>query len=134
MPTLSNPKVTINATDLTGYARSATFNENYPALNATVFGKTANIYNKGLGDHSLEVELFLTYAALESYASLKGLVGTTCTVKVNPANAVDSATNPGLTLTGAYLAELSHPFQLGEFVVTTVSFTGGDYSEDTTNP
>ena len=59
------------------------------------------------------------------------LVGTTTTVKVKATSAAASATNPELTLTGAFLAELPTNFALGEFATASVTFTGGTYSEVT---
>ena len=129
---LSNPVVTINAIDLTDQCRSATLTVHYDELEATAFGDTSRKYTGGLGDHTLEVELYMSYAASETYATLKDLVGTTTNVIVKPASGADSATNPGLTLTGAFLSELPHVFTLGELSVITVSFHGGVYSADVT--
>jgi hypothetical protein len=131
---LSNPVVTVNSVDLSDQCTSATFTERYAELTATAFGDTANKYVKGLGDHEVTLTLYMSYAASETYATLKSLVGTTTTVVVKPAVGVDSATNPGFTLTGAFLAELPHTFALGELSTVDVTFHGGVYSEDTTNP
>jgi hypothetical protein len=137
MPTstiLSNPVVTVNSVDLSDQCTAATFTERYAELTATAFGDTANKYVKGLGDHEVTLTLYMSYAASETYATLKSLVGTTTTVVVKPASGVDSATNPGFTLTGAFLAELPHTFALGELSTVDVTFHGGVYTEDTTNP
>lgn len=135
MPTstiLSNPVVTVNSVDLSDQCTAATFTERYAELPATAFGDTANKYVKGLGDHEVTLSLYMSYAASETYATLKGLVGTTTTVVVKPATGADSATNPGFTLTGAFLAELPHTFALGELAQIDVTFHGGVYSEDVT--
>jgi len=129
---LSNPVVTVNSVDLSDQCTSATFTERYAELTATAFGDTANKYVKGLGDHEVTLTLYMSYAASETYATLKSLVGTTTTVVVKPAVGADSATNPGFTLTGAFLAELPHTFSLGELSTVDVTFHGGVYSEDTT--
>ena len=129
---LSNPVVTVNSVDLSDQCTSATFTERYAELTATAFGDTANKYVKGLGDHEVVLTLYMSYAASETYATLKSLVGTTTTVVVKPAVGADSATNPGFTLTGAFLAELPHTFSLGELSTVDVTFHGGVYSEDTT--
>ena len=134
MPTstiLSNPTVTVNSVDLSDQCTSATFNVNYAQLTATAFGDTDNKYVKGLGDHSVDLEFYMSFAATETWATLKGLVGTTTTVKVKPASGAASATNPELTLTGTFLATLPPTFQLGSLSTCTVSFTGGVYSEAT---
>lgn len=129
---LSNPVVTVGATDLSDQCRSANLTVHYDELEATAFGDTSRKYVGGLGDHTIELELYMSYAATETYATLKTLVGTTTTVIVKPATGSESATNPGMTLTGCYLSELPHMFSLGELSVITVTFRGGVYSEDTT--
>lgn len=129
---LSNPVVTVNSVDLSDQCTSASFTERYAELTATAFGDTANKYVKGLGDHEVTLTLYMSYAASETFATLKSLVGTTTTVVVKPAVGADSATNPGFTLTGAFLAELPHTFALGELSTIDVTFHGGVYSEDTT--
>lgn len=129
---LSNPVVTVNSVDLSDQCTSAVFTERYAELPATSFGDLSNKYVKGLGDHEVTLTLYMSYAASETYATLKSLVGTTTTVVVKPASGADSATNPGFTLTGAFLAELPHTFALGELSQIDVTFHGGVYSEDTT--
>ena len=129
---LSNPTVTVNAVSLTDQCSSAQFTERYAELTATSFGDLANKYVKGLGDHELVLTLYMSYAANETYATLKDLVGTTTTVIVKPSDAADSATNPGFTLTGAFLAELPHNFAMGELSTIDVTFHGGVYSADIT--
>jgi len=72
---LSNPVVTVGAVDLSDQCRSATFNQTYAQLQATAFGDVDEKYVKGLGNHSVELELYMSYAASETYATLKDLVG-----------------------------------------------------------
>jgi hypothetical protein len=129
---LSNPVVTVNAVDLSDQCTSASFTERYAELTATAFGDLSNKYVKGLGDHEVTLTLYMSYAASETYATLKDLVGTTCTVIVKPATGADSATNPGFTLTGAFMAELPHTFAMGELSSIDVTFHGGVYTADTT--
>ena len=128
---LSNPTVTVNSIDLSDQCTSATFNINYAQLTATAFGDVDNKYVKGLGDHSVDLEFYQSFASSETWATLKSLVGTTTTVVVKPASGAASATNPGLTLTGTFLAALPSNFQLGSLTTCTVTFTGGVYSEAT---
>ena len=129
---LANPVVTVNSVDLSDQCTAATFIERYDALESTAFGDTARKYAKGLGNHELTLSLYMSYATSETYATLASLVGTTTTVIVKPASGADSATNPGLTLTGTFLAELPHNFQLGSLNTVDVTFTGGVYSADVT--
>ena len=127
---LSNPTVTVNSVDLSDQCTSASFTERYAELTATAFGDLANKYVKGLGDHEVTLTLYMSYAASETYATLKDLVGTVTTVIVKPAAGADSATNPGFTLTGAFMAELPHSFAMGELSTIDVTFHGGVYTAD----
>jgi hypothetical protein len=77
----------------------------------------------------------MSYDSGDTYATLSTLVGTTTTVRVQPTSAVDSATNPGFILTGAFLAELPViNATMGELSTVDVTFVGGVYSADVTNP
>jgi hypothetical protein len=130
---LSNPVVTVNSVALTGWCTAASLNVRYDALDNTTFGETERTYAKGLGDHELTLTLMLTYAANQTYATLATLVGTTTTVIVKPTSAADSATNPGFTLTGTFLAELPViNATLGELQTIDITFQGGAYTADVT--
>ena len=70
---LSNPNVTINSVDLTDQAHAATLTVKYDALESTAFGGSSRVYTAGLGDHELSVDLYMSYAATETYATLAAL-------------------------------------------------------------
>lgn len=132
---LSNPVVTVNAVDLSDQCTAATFTQRFDSLEATAFGDTSRKYVAGLGNHEITLSLYMSYASSETYATLKSLVGTTTTVIVKPASGVDSATNPGFTLTGCLLSELPViNATMGELSTVDVVFAGGVYTEDITNP
>ena len=127
---LSNPVVTINSVALTDQCTSATVNYVYEQLETTSFGDTARKFGgaavTSLQNNSIEVELFQSYAASETEATVFGLVGVTTTLIVAPASGIATATNPIYTLTGCYL-ESHTPINasLGELSVLTLSFAGG---------
>ena len=130
---LSNPVVTVNSIDLSDQATAASFVRRIEALESTAFGDTDRKYTGGLGNHELTVTFYMSYASSETYATLKDLVGTTTTVIVKPTSAADSTTNPGFTLTGAYLEELNVVnASLGELGTVECTWTGGVYSADVT--
>jgi hypothetical protein len=84
---------------------------------------------------TLTCTLYNSYAMSETYDTLKALVGTAVTVKVQPTSAAISATNVQHILTGAYLESL--PLingQLGALDTIDITFTGGVYSSNTTPP
>jgi hypothetical protein len=130
---LANPVVTVNSVDLTDQTTSATVTHRFDQLEATAFGDTDRKYVKGLGNHEVTLSMYLSYAATETYATLSSLVGTTTTIIVKPATGSESATNPGFTLTGAFLAEMPVlNATMGELSTCDVTFVGGVYSVDTT--
>jgi hypothetical protein len=129
---LSNPVVTVNSVALTGFATAATLTRTITSADITSFGETARTYGATLEDSELTVTLYMTYGASEVYATLKSLVGTRTTVKVKPGSGANSATNPEMTLTGAYLESLPVlQASLGEISSIDITFTGGVYSEAT---
>jgi hypothetical protein len=129
---LSNPSLTVNAVDLSDQTTSATLTVKFDALESTAFGGSSRVYTAGLGDHELTVELFMSYAATETYATLAALVGTATTVVMKPTSAVVSATNPSFTLTGTYLEALPViDATLGELSSISLTFKGGVYTAAT---
>jgi hypothetical protein len=131
---LSNPHVLINAVNMSDNCTAANFSIDYAQLTATAFGDVDNKYVKGLGDHSVTLSFYGSFAASETWATLNGLVGTTTTIIVSPEAPTTpgtySATNPGMTLTGTFLASLPVNFALGELNTMDVVFTGGVYTLD----
>jgi hypothetical protein len=126
---LSNPSLTVNAVDLSDQTTAATLTVKYDALESTAFGSTSRVYTAGLGDHELTVELYMSYAASETYATLAALVGTATTVVMKPTSSAVGATNPSFTLTGTYLESLPViDATLGELSSISLTFRGGVYT------
>jgi hypothetical protein len=127
---LAAASVVINSTlDFSDQVQSVTFTRRTEALEGTAMGDVGRKFVGGLGNSECTITMFMSYEASETYADLKDLVGTTCTLVVKPTSAAASATNPGFTLTGAFLAELPViSTSLGELSTIDVVFTGGAYS------
>ena len=135
---LSNPKVQVGAaigsiTDITDQVSAATLTVTKEALEDTAFGSTSRTMTAGLFSNTLTLTVYASYASSESYSVLSALLGTKCTIKVNPNDATDSATNPGFILTDTYLAAIPViNASLGELSTWEIEFQGGVYSVDTT--
>lgn len=126
---LSNPVITVNSVDMSDQCSSAVFTRVVESLQSTAFGQTNRSYVGGLENSTLVCTFYNSFAATETYATLKALVGTQTTVTAKPTSAATGATNPLNTLTNAYLETL--PIingQLGALDVITVTFTGGAYT------
>jgi len=127
---LSNPTLTVNSVDLQDQCTSATINYVYEQLETTAFGDTARKFGgsavTSLQNNSIEIELYQSYAASETEATIFSLVGVQTTLVLKPTSAAVSATNPSYTLTGAYL-ESHTPINasLGELSTITLTFAGG---------
>lgn len=123
------PGVKINSVDVSDQCTGAVVTQVQPALNASSFGSSDSFYVTGQSDHTIEIEMYMSYAASETYATLAALVGTQTTVEVATtaaALATPTATAPSFTLSNCYFAEL--PLinaTLGELSVISLTFQGG---------
>jgi hypothetical protein len=126
---LSNPNVTVNSVSLQDQCQGLVFTRMIEALESTSFGTNSRVYTAGLENSSLQLDLYASFATSETYATLKALVGTQTTVSWSPsATSPGTATNPTMTLTGAYLEELPYTLALGALGTMSITFTGGVYS------
>jgi hypothetical protein len=126
---LSSPNVTVNSVSLQDQCNGLTFTRTIEALESTAFGSGSRVYVAGLENSTLTLDLYLSFAASETYATLKSLVGTSTTVSwSSSATSPGTATNPTMTLTGAYLEALPYEMALGALGTISVTFTGGVYS------
>ena len=126
---LSNPGVMVNSVSLTDQCTSATVTNMAEALESTAFGSTSRVFVAGLYNQEITLDLYMSYAATETYATLAALVGTTTTVKVSNTVAgltTASATEPRFELVGAYLESLPViNATMGELSTISIVFKGG---------
>ncbi len=126
---LSNPNVTVGAVSLQDQCHGLVFTRTIEALESTAFGSGSRVYTAGLENSTLQLDLYASFATSETYATLKSLVGTQVTVSWSPsATSPGTATNPTMTLTGAYLEAIPYTMALGALGEVSVTFTGGVYS------
>jgi hypothetical protein len=127
--------VLIGAVSLRDQCSAATLTRTVEALESTAFGDLARYYVGGLESNELTLTLYMSYAATETYATLASLVGTQFNVIVSPSApstpGTYSATNPGFTLTGAFLSSLPViNATMGELSTIDITIQGGLYSVD----
>jgi len=126
---LSNPGVVVNSVSLTDQCTSATVTNTAEALESTAFGGTSRVFTAGLFNQEITLDLYLSYSASETYATLAALVGTTTTVKVsNTVGGLTAAspTEPRFELVGAYLEALPViNASMGELSTISITFKGG---------
>jgi hypothetical protein len=126
---LASPNLVINSVSMQDQCHGLTFTRTIEALESTAFGSGSRVYVAGLENSTLACDLYLSFAAAETYATLKALVGTSTTVSwSSSATSPGTATNPTMTLTGAYLEALPYEMALGTLGQLSIVFTGGVYS------
>ena len=126
---LASPNLIINSISLQDQCHGLTFTRTIEALESTAFGSGSRVYVAGLENSTLSCDLYLSFAASETYATLKALVGTSTTVSwSSSATSPGTATNPTMTLTGAYLEAIPYEMALGTLGQVSIVFTGGVYS------
>lgn len=133
MAFLSNPVITIDGEDYTGFCTSITITSEKEALEDTTFGMDAREFQAGLESNSSEITLFMDYSASGAWVFLNALYGTKFEVKAKPFDAAISSTNPELILSNTYLASLDQiSASLGELQSITMSTQGGEFTTDIT--
>ena len=126
---LASPNLTINSISMQDQCHGLTFTRTIEALESTAFGSSSRVYVAGLENSTLACDLYLSFAASETYATLKALVGTSTTVSwSSSATSPGTATNPTMTLTGTYLEAIPYEMALGTLGQVSIVFTGGVYS------
>jgi hypothetical protein len=126
---LASPNLTINSISMQDQCHGLTFTRTIEALESTAFGSGSRVYVAGLENSTLSCDLYLSFAASETYATLKALVGTSTTVSWSAsATSPGTATNPTQVLTGCYLEAIPYEMALGTLGQVSIVFTGGVYS------
>lgn len=135
---LSNCRVQVGATtanvDITDQCSGATVTIGYDPLVTDAFGKNYHSNTAGLQANEVQLDLYASFAASETYATLKSLVGLgTCQVIITPdPDSPVGATNPALTFSNTFLASLPLVTAVGALGTYSVTFMNGSYAEDVT--
>lgn len=131
---LSNPATLVVAgTDLVTNASSIEFTLGYEALDATTFGDSGQLSQKGLQTVSGTLTLYVEYGASEVEGIIFGEVGegdTTITVKKG--SGAIAADNPEYQISNTMIAEAPVVYTINELQVMEVSFSGGTWVRDVT--
>ena len=133
---LSNATVMIGAVDVSDQCRSVTLTVGYDSLETTAMGSTGRTYTKGLESVEVTLEMFNSYGSSEIEATLHDVLGDgNTTLVISPSGPTESATNPEYTITNAMLSSFTPVISsVGDLSVVNVTFTGGTFARDITNP
>jgi hypothetical protein len=133
---LSNASVAIGAVDLSDQVRSVTLTVGFDQLEVTAMGATGRAFTKGLQSVDVTLEMFNRYGTSEVEATLWDVVGDDAvTLVISPNGTTESASNPEYTISGAFLSTFTPIVgTVGELSMVNVTFTGGSFVRDITNP
>ncbi|MFZ9232128.1 MAG: hypothetical protein ACO25P_09950 [Ilumatobacteraceae bacterium] len=133
---LSNATVLIGAVDVSDQCRSVTLTVGYDSLETTAMGSNGRTYTKGLESVEVTLEMFNSYGAGEIEATLFDVVGDgNTTLVISPSGSTESASNPEYTITNAMMSSFTPLISsVGDLSVVNVTFTGGTFARDITNP
>ena len=133
---LSNPTVTIGGVDVTQNTSAASLEIGYDSLESTTFGDTGHRFVSGLQMVNVTLTMFMNYGTGEIEATLFDQVGDgTTTLVISPAGTTESASNPEYTISNAMLASFTPIVTtVGELSQVSVSYVGGTWARDITNP
>ena len=133
---LSNPTVLIGAVDVSDQCKAATLTVGYDQLETTAFGDTGHKFTQGLQSVEVTLTLFNSYGTGEIEATLYDVVGDgNTTLVISPSGSTESASNPEYTITNAMLSSFTPLISsVGDLSVVNVTFTGGTFARDITNP
>jgi hypothetical protein len=133
---LSNPTVTIGGVDVTQNTSAASLEIGYDSLESTTFGDTGHRFVSGLQMVNVTLTMFMNYGTGEIEATLFDQVGDgTTTLVISPAGTTESASNPEYTISNAMLASFTPIVTtVGELSQVSVSYVGGTWVRDVTNP
>ena len=133
---LSNATVMIGAVDVSDQCQSVTLTTGFDQLETTAMGDSGRKYTKGLQSVEVTLTMFNSYGTGEVEATLWDVVGDdSVTLVISPSGTTESASNPEYTITGAFLASFTPlSSNVGELSMVNVTFTGGTFARDITNP
>lgn len=137
---LSNATVNITqgatSYDVSDQCTALTLTIGQDELESTAFGDTGHKYVGGLQSVEVTMTLFLSYGTGEVEPMLAAAVGQgSTTLVISPSGTTESASNPEYTITGAMLANAPViNSTVGELASVDLTFVGGTWARDVTNP
>lgn len=131
---LSNPAtLVIGGTDLITNASSVELTLGYEQLDATSFGDSGQLSQKGLQTVEGTITLYVEYGAGEVEAVIFGEVGEGDTsITVKKGSGAIAADNPEYQISNTMIANVPVSYTINELQVMEISFSGGTWVRDIT--
>lgn len=126
---LRDVTILIDAVDLSDHISSVTVNSEKDDIDLTSFGNAYHVHGVGLGDASIEFDVFQDFGVASVHATLSAIYAAAepVPIVITPATGAISATNPGITMDGLLMSYSPLAGSVGEASTMSVTFqNGGD--------
>ena len=123
--TLTDALIIINGVTLSDHGNKVTITDSREDKDATAFGATSKSSLKGLGEASMDIDLYQDFASGKTHATLSPLISSTTpvAVEVRATSAARSATNPAALLATALMFDYKMlDASVGDVPMTTATF------------
>lgn len=91
---MTNPKITVNSVDMTGFVSSVSLDLSFAEVATTAFGNSAETRIAGLGDHSFSATFQQDFANSAVEQTIYPLLGTTTNITIKAVNTTTTTQNP----------------------------------------
>ncbi len=121
---LKNASVVVNSVDLSNHTSSVSIETEFDEVDLTAFGSTYREFGQGLGDATINIEVFQDFDAASIDSTLWPLSqsGGTFPVVVKPTSAAVGTANPSYTMTARLFSYNPVDGSVGDASTTQVSF------------
>lgn len=123
---------TVGGVDLRDQLQSITITYSKEALEVTTLADTARKFGAGLQNNEITFTVLGSFATTEAVQTFFGDVGTTSDIVYEPLTGAPATSSPKYELVGGYLASLPITVNVGELLAVTVTYQGGELTQDIT--
>jgi hypothetical protein len=123
---------TVGGVDLKDQLQSITITYSKEALEVTTLADTARKFGAGLQNNEITFTVLGSFATTEAVQTFFGDVGTTSDIVFEPLSGAPATSSPKYELVGGYLASLPITVNVGELLAVTVTYQGGELTQDIT--
>lgn len=123
---------TVGGVDLKDQLQSITVTYSKEALEVTTLADTARKFGAGLQNNEITFTVLGSFATTEAVQTFFGDVGVLTDIVYEPLTGAPATSSPKYELVGGYLASLPITVNVGELLAVTVTYQGGELTQDIT--
>lgn len=123
---------TVGGVDLKDQLQSITVTYSKEALEVTTLADTARKFGAGLQNNEITFTVLGSFATTEAVQTFFGDVGTISDIVYEPLTGAPATSSPKYELVGGYLSSLPITVNVGELLAVTVTYQGGELTQDIT--